>query len=680
MIYPYPDHPAFTQKRKLLSQALHQITIAYVEIETNRFRRHLYVGGVLPHRRDRYRCRLLANRASLHSGSHAFNLLRGSNMKPLKTIVSIVLLTALFVSTIQSSSLATASMTEVSAIDTISTAGRIEAVTVYRGQALVTRALEFEAERGLVEVVVSDLPDHVVPDSFHAKALADAFIRSVRYRERPVRIDVRSEVQKLEEELAARRDDLTRLEHQAETNARLGAYLDKLERFTADGAGMDLGRGVLDAEALTQLSRFIFAEREKQAERSLDLQMQQRDIKREISHLQQELSAIGARATRTAREAIIIVEVQQPGDVRIDLNYLVNRATWTPSYTVRAALGESQLVVEYFASIEQTSGEDWKDVRMTLSTATPSLVAGAPMLAALPVQLRPAGTAPPTPASRETFAVQRRLLEEQRAQSLPYAASRGAPHHVELIDQELNVLADTIQVMELLGRHSGQKHDLANGAKEGHSVSYQIAGRTGLPSRTGHQLIQIASTPLAGEFYQVAIPVLTSYVYREARMENRTDRVLLAGPVSTYVDGQFVGHGSFSDIAIGETMTVGFGVNSMLRSQRALIDQQERVQGGNAVVDLTYRLTLENFSDEASIVRLKDRLPLVKPNEIKLTIVDSGTDNGNGIIDHHYDAAQGIMTWHVNVPAGATGRDAATVEYTIRLEYDRQMAIVSMNR
>ena len=43
---------------------------------------------------------------------------------------------------------------------------------------------------------------------------------------------------------------------------------------------------------------------------------------------------------------------------------------------------------------------------------------------------------------------------------------------------------------------------------------------------------------------------------------NSSKMVLLAGPVSTYIDGQFVGHGDVPTVSIGESFTVGLGIDS----------------------------------------------------------------------------------------------------------------------
>jgi hypothetical protein len=57
------------------------------------------------------------------------------------------------------------------------------------------------------------------------------------------------------------------------------------------------------------------------------------------------------------------------------------------SYNVRVDAARENVTVEYLASIQQLSGEDWSNVQMTLSTATPSMVAKAPVLNELAISL-----------------------------------------------------------------------------------------------------------------------------------------------------------------------------------------------------------------------------------------------------------------------------------------------------
>ena len=77
----------------------------------------------------------------------------------------------------------------------------MSAVTVYQGQALVTRELEVPQAQGLLEVVVTNLPENVLPGSLFAEPADGVQIRSVRYRARPIEEDVRKEVRELDQQI-----------------------------------------------------------------------------------------------------------------------------------------------------------------------------------------------------------------------------------------------------------------------------------------------------------------------------------------------------------------------------------------------------------------------------------------------------------------------------------------------
>jgi hypothetical protein len=154
--------------------------------------------------------------------------------------------------------------------------------------------------------------------------------------------------------------------------------------------------------------------------------------------------------------------------------------------------------------------------------------------------------------------------------------------------------------------------------------------------------------------------------------------VLLAGPVSTYVAGQFVGRGDLPTVAVGQRFTVGLGIDTSLRASRELVRKGDTIQGGNRVAELTYELRLENFGPEPTQVRLLDRLPTAKESEVKLTLVTSGKDLSADDDYRQTERKKGILRWDVEVPAQAAGLKAFRNEYKLQMEYDKQLAIAGL--
>src|SRR5262249_57265946 len=90
--------------------------------------------------------------------------------------------------------------------------------------------------------------------------------------------------------------------------------------------------------------------------------------------LKRQLQEMAAGPSRTERDAVIVVDKKNEAPARVRLNYLVDAASWRPEYKFRAGKNEKEPVqLEYLAAVMQQSGEDWKDVGLTLSQAPPVL-------------------------------------------------------------------------------------------------------------------------------------------------------------------------------------------------------------------------------------------------------------------------------------------------------------------
>lgn len=576
------------------------------------------------------------------------------------------------------------------AADGMETTGNVESVTVYRGQALVTRLVDIPGAAGLRELVITDLPEQVLPASLYAESVHDLEVRSVLFRQRPVTQDVREEVRALDAQI---REITDKIAANAQATGLLGerkALLDKLEAFTAPTANVELTKGVLNPVTLKDMAGYLIDQRKTISDDDLKLRLEKRDLEEQLVLVQRQREQVAGKSARTAREALVFINLEKPNG-QLRLRYLVNQASWTPSYAARAGEDRAVVSMEYYASIQQMSGEDWKDVAMTLSTATPSLVAKAPSLEPLHLQLATIeaqhaaniGQAEYS-QTREKLAQSKSSLNAQRGQVQQPAAGKAdiGQNLLDLnFDASLNAVACQEQVLEWASQgnmRKTQEKPARPDATESISVTYQVAGRTSLPSRSDRQLIQIATLPMSGEFYKRAVPLLTDSVYEEALVANSTSMVLLAGPVSTYLAGEFVGHGEIPTVAIGERFSLGFGVDSSLRVDRELLEKTESLQGGNRIVDLTYRLIVENFGSKPATVRLLDRKPVSNGSEVRSTLASSTPKPSEDPVYLQTDFKKGILRWDVQVPPQAFATSAVTVEFQLRLEYDKQMSITGM--
>jgi hypothetical protein len=145
----------------------------------------------------------------------------------------------------------------------------------------------------------------------------------------------------------------------------------------------------------------------------LAIEAKQAEIGRRRDALRGELNALRTPGAERRHEAQVGVSVQAPGPVQIELGYLVAGATWRPYHDAR--LDREQGTVEWasYAEIRQTSGEDWSDVELTVSTSDPNAGKTIPTLA--PILLG-------APPNLDGVGEIRGLLSDSRTgQPLPYA-------------------------------------------------------------------------------------------------------------------------------------------------------------------------------------------------------------------------------------------------------------------
>jgi len=562
----------------------------------------------------------------------------------------------------------------------VEAAGKIEAVTVYRGQALITRAIAVDVPAGLTEVVVPGLPAEVIGSSLTASTEGDLQIQAVRYRVRAIMDSPREDVAKLN---AAIQDVNKVLRKNAAAMALVSqkqAYLTNLESFSSEKAKDDLNKGTLNGESLEKLSDYIFKQRAELSTQAFDLAEETQTQKAKLDLLQRQLAELVASGTKTDREAVIFINRKEAGAAALKLNYLVQGANWTPSYNLRSEGPGKDVGLEYYALVQQTSGEDWNGVKLTLSTAMPTMTAEAPILTPLWVSLAGGPAGPDfgfvggvggggqmsvNEAQREITSNMSKAMSGRKPQAQPGERLNE--------DWAANKYANQLQLLDLVGSReallANPKDSLIAGGAL--AVTYALPGELSLASRDDQQMVRIASLKLKGDFYYLGVPVLTPYVYQQADIVNTSDVALLSGQVSSYMDGQFTGTGRIPIVARGQSFTVGFGVDTQLRARRELVDKSDATQGGNKLLTFKYRLALDNYKDKAVTIRVLDRLPDPKNADIKVTL---GTPTIKISEDPLYLSTlrkSGILRWDVEVPAKSSGDKAKTIDYDFKLEFDR---------
>ena len=555
----------------------------------------------------------------------------------------------------------------------IQAAGVPTAVTVYRGQALVTRQIDVDAPAGDVQLVVTNLPEQIIPDSLFAGTDGNAQVRAVRYRTEALSEEPLDEVRKIDAQIEEANKGMRKTQSTENLVRQKEAYLTNLEGFTAGKVKDDMAKGTLNADTVKAVSEFVFAQRTELNAAALAVAEEKQAAQSKLDLLNRQRSELTNRFSKTAREAVVFLDKPAAGKVTLRLTYLVSGATWTPMYNLRSS-GGKDVNLEYNAQVQQMSGENWDGVKLTLSTASPNMLSEAPILTPLWVAL--GGS--PMPAGYDTA---EGLIGGQRAAGANLKKAledrRGAtsqPAKQMEYEYAANEWANRLQIMDLVAG----KDVLAAGRTIGSldstlSVNYALPSAISIPSRRDQQMIQIAMLKLQADFYYQAAPVLSPYVYEQADILNTSEIALLSGPVNSYKDGQFMGIGQVPMVAKGQQFTVGFGVDSQLRVVRELADKTDKIQGGNRELTFSYRLMIDNYKDKPVKVRLLDRLPDPKGADIQVILGKTSQELSKDEVYMRSLRKSGILRWEVEVPEKSFGAKSKMVEYDYKIAFDRNM-------
>ena len=573
------------------------------------------------------------------------------------------------------------------------TAGKITEVRVYQGQALVTRALEFEAKAGPQEVLVSELPELIVSDSLYAVGSEGVDIRAVRFRATATTEAPRPEVRALDDKIKKQQQDERRIASELGVLEARGKFLDSLEGFAAQKADAELRRGSLQPEALQATAKFIFDQRDEIAKKTLKLEGNKDALEETLTMLQRQRAELAGGEGKTQREAVVFVDAKKAGAAGLQLSYLVNGVGWSPAYSARLNDKRDRMALEYHAVVTQMSGEDWPEVQLTLSTSHPKMLAAAPILSPLRISLVASGKAAAIAGVQVYTEKQREFQQAIRGPQRAFGAAgprgdrgdkgpvgppgrQGMPSANEQF-LAANVFAARLQNVELTAPDEVVRLSRAMGISttEGLAVDYPIPGPISIQSRKDQQMFHIANLDLEADFNYVAVPLLTDYVYQCVECVNTSDYPLLAGPYNAYVAGAFSGRGDLSLVARGQGLDIGFGTETQLRVSRELEEKTTTTRGGNKIVQYTYRLRLHNYMDKAVKVRLWDRLPQAPNNQVTVTLSEPDPPLSEDPLYLATQRPRGLLRWDVEVPAKASGAKAHSFTYQFQIEFDKNFDI-----
>lgn len=512
---------------------------------------------------------------------------------------------------------------------------KIIAVTVYADRAQVTRsgAVDLQSDGG--RVTITRLPGWVDEESVRVTItpssagkirdvsvertfLAEASSEEFRAAERAVR-DTQDELGSLADEQAVIAAEITQLE--------------ALRAFSMDKLPKDMATRDVKVKSFEETVDFVSGRLRKARAALRDLMKKRRDLEPELARRMKAQQELQTRSQLEQRN--VVIELEGNGRATLQLTYLTPGATWEPVGELRAD-GEKTVNLSQYASVVQTTGEDWEGAALSFSTQRPTDTLAVPEAQAL--LLGPEGT------TEMQEALSRQGSSFQRAQS-SYSSqnelfANADSNWRDNMNRQRMIENRVIQSFAELQQRGTTAHFTA--------LSSRVVRADGKSVR-----VPIGTSQFGVTLKQVAVPEVSLNVVRTAELVNDTEQPILPGKVSLFADGAFVGSSELAFVAPGETFSTFLGVNERVKLSRTIDRKKSSFErkGKRSILKVSYILKAENLSDLPTTIELADRVPVSQDESIEVsdvTIPETSKRDSSGVVKWKaVVAAKKKLTWRL---------------------------------
>lgn len=526
----------------------------------------------------------------------------------------------------------------------------ITAVTVYPDRAVVTRTASLDLPAGVTELVFANLPAGLDDRSLQVsgQGTAQATILDVSAKRTYVAIAPNPRVQELEDQLKALLRQQRGLDDRGNLINAQTAMLDQMQVALFAPPAKDVPRP--DPKDLGNSMAYLTEQRAKLATAGADLDAEREPLKDKIAAVQAQLNELrSGTGGKNYQTVTVRVSAPQAGRIDLALAYSVPGASWTPSYDARVQSAERSVSLGYFGIVRQNTGEDWKNVTLTLSTARPGLGGAAPQI---------------EPWSLDVYSDVEYARQDAMYKAEAQAKRRqAAPAAVNMQTLTSNLVANEIQV-------TGAIIAQATVETAATSASFRIATASNIPSDNSPQKVPVTTARLAAAPEYLTVPKLQATAYLTAKVFNNTDFPLLAGAMNVFLDGTFVATSQLRTVMAGEKFDLALGADEGIsvkhRRVKKFTEDTGLTNSGKRVT-YEYLLTVQNNKKTAERVIVADQVPLSRNEKIVVKLLSPDAREVK-------PTDEGTLKWTLDLKPAE--KRELTVKFTV--DYPNDLAVTGL--
>jgi uncharacterized protein (TIGR02231 family) len=513
----------------------------------------------------------------------------------------------------------------------------VDAVTVYPDGASVTRLITLDLPSGDNTLVARDFPLTLDPSSLRVEGEAGTKLTIGAIDTRPPHAAPPVNLPELDKRIEALKDQRADLQGMVAAAAARRKFAERFAEASPAGIGE---KGEARPIAEWRAAFAAVAEEVAAADAAIrDAERKQRDIDRQLARLESD------RAIKPPSRLEVRIDLAAAAATKATLRvtYAVRNARWMPLYDARLDTGAKDrkpaLELVRRAEIAQTTGEDWSNVTLAVSTVRTARGGSAPDLGSLIVQY------PQAPRPALVGAVSdsaRSMLRSAPASPPPEPPAQRA--------EEQQATAEV----------------------GGFQVTFRIPGRVSLGASEGAKSLRVSTATIAPDLAIRSVPVLDPTAFLEASFKQAEDAPLLPGRVAIYRDGIFVGRGRMAAASKDETVRLGFGADDKVKIERSVVKRSEGSSGLIVTTSKTderaFKTSVRNGHDFPIRISVEDQLPVSETDDIQVEMLPATTPpTATNLRDK-----RGVLEWAFEAKPG----EARDISFAWRIRWPKDKGVV----
>ncbi|MBL0153281.1 MAG: mucoidy inhibitor MuiA family protein [Chitinophagaceae bacterium] len=543
--------------------------------------------------------------------------------------------------------------------DTIKADASLAKATVYFGYgAELTHESKIKIDQSTKIIVLDQLSTSIDINSLQVSCPEDVTLLSQRFRlyTQPAPPIIKNkEVDVLQDSIEIYQQEINRLNN-----------LIRIEDETREKTGQLIETTINKSEKkeitsmeLLKLIDFYTAKIERSKTNTYNYGVTQQKLNKKIQELREKITKLNKVEPVNLKswgQVILQVVSRKSQEIPVSLSYYTPNAGWVALYDIRVNSKTNKVKLVYKATVTQTTGFNWKQTKLTLSTGTPNFGISAPVLTPWYLQLYVPGLytdlerrAQLANAGRNTIQSYR---DEEKLSQEVVVTGYGA---YKVADKSLTVDPSTLQNFTKL--NEGQLN-----------TNFEIDLPYDIESDGLVHSVNIRDQEINCVLKNYAVPRMDKDAYLLAEVADWQNLDLLPGDANIIMDDTYIGKSIIDPNSTADTLNLSLGRDQRIAIRRTTVKELTslKTNGPTSKQVFTWEVTVKNNKLTDVNLLLKDQYPLSNIKEVEVKMEDDGGAMVN--------PDTGVLTWKVDLKPG----ESRKLRFSYSVKYPKDKKIVNL--